>query len=189
MSLSLKRLRWPGLRNLLSALFAGAPGVVAPEIEHGLAEVLDDVAAIEIDVFHHRPAIVAIEDDMFVFPWRTAAFDDDPDRVRRADGRVRDARRNEKRLSLANQVIHDPVALPDADFDVAFELKKIFLRIDQMKVVPGIWALDHHDEKVATIVKVTVTDRWLEEMAVFLDPAFEIYGRLDRGCRVAGWFW
>jgi len=173
----------------MPALLAGAPGVVVPEIEHGLAEVLDDIAAIEIDVFHDRPAIVTVEDDMFVFPRRTAAFDDDPNRVRRTNGRVRDVRRNKKRFPLVNQVIHDLVVLPDADFDVAFELIKIFLGIDQMKVVPGVWPLDHHDEKVAAIVKVTVADRWFEEMAVFLDPAIEIDGRLDGRCRVAGWFW
>ena len=43
------------------ALLAGAAGVVVPEVEHGLAEMLDDVAAIEVDVLDQRSAIVAVE--------------------------------------------------------------------------------------------------------------------------------
>lgn len=189
MSLSLERLRRSRLFDFLAAVFAGSAFVVVPEIEHGLAKVLNDVAAIEIDVFHHSPALVAIEDDMFVFPRRTAAFDDDADRVRWTDGCVWDVRRNEKRFSLVNQVILDLVALPDADLDVAFELIKILFRIDQMKVVSGVWTLDDHDEKVAAIVEVAVTYRGLEEMAVLLDPAFEVDGWLNGGGGVAGRFW
>ena len=173
----------------MPALLAGAPGVVVPKVEHGLAKVLNDISAIKIDVFHQGPAIVAVEYDVFVFAWWTATFDDNADRVRRADGGVRDIRRNEKRFSFVNQVIDDPVPLPDADFDVAFELKKIFFRIDQVKVISSVWALDHHDEKVPAVVKISVADRGLEEMAVFLDPAFEIDRRLHGDCRGAGCFW
>ena len=177
------------LFDLLAAVLTGAPRVVVPEIEHGLAEMLHDVAAIEIDVFHQRPALIAVEDDMLMFPRGTPAFHDDANRVRRANRGVDDVRRNEESFPLPNQVINNAVSLPDADFDVALELVKIFLRIDLVKVVPGVWAFDHHDEKIPAIVKVTVADRRLEEVAVFLDPAFEIDGRLDGRCRVAGWFW
>jgi hypothetical protein len=173
----------------MPALLAGTPGVIVPEIEHGLAKVLNDISAIEIDVFDQGPAMIAVENDVFVFARGTAAFDNDADRVWWANGRVRDVRWNEKRLPLAHKVIDDPVLLSDTNFDVAFKLKKVFLRIDQVKVVSGVWPLDHHDEKVPAVVKVTVAHRGLEEMAVFLDPAFQIDGRLDGGCCVAGCFW
>jgi hypothetical protein len=48
----LKRLDWLGLFHLGAALFAGAPRIVVPEIEHGLAEMLDDIAAVKMNVFH-----------------------------------------------------------------------------------------------------------------------------------------
>ena len=173
----------------MPALLAGAPGVVVPKIDHGLAEVLDDIAAIEIDVFHHRPAIVAVEDDMFVFPRRPAPFDDDSDRVRRTHGGVRNVRRNEERFPFPNQVVDDLVALSDADFDVAFELVKIFLRIDLVKIIPRVRTFDHHDEKVAAIVEVKVADGRLEELAVGFNPVVNVNRRQDfSGCARADLF-
>ena len=50
--LHLKTVYWLGLRDLVPALLARAPRIVVPEIEHRLAEMLHDVAAIEVDVFH-----------------------------------------------------------------------------------------------------------------------------------------
>ena len=38
--------------DFLAALFAGTARIVAPEIEHRLAEMLNDVRAVEMDVFH-----------------------------------------------------------------------------------------------------------------------------------------
>jgi len=43
------RLRFFDLR---AALIAGTPLIVIPEIEHGLAEVLNDICAVEMNVFH-----------------------------------------------------------------------------------------------------------------------------------------
>jgi hypothetical protein len=48
----LKRFYRLRLRDFSAALLAGAPRIVVPKIEHRLAEVFDDVAAVEIDVFH-----------------------------------------------------------------------------------------------------------------------------------------
>ena len=48
----LKRLGWSRLFDFRAAVLTGSPRVVTPEIEHGLAKVLDDIATVEIDVFH-----------------------------------------------------------------------------------------------------------------------------------------
>ena len=45
----LDRLR---LRDFPAAFLASATRIIAPEIEHRLAEMLDNIAAVEIDVFH-----------------------------------------------------------------------------------------------------------------------------------------
>ena len=80
-------------------------------------------------------------------------------------------------------MIDDPVAFADAHFDVAFQLVKIFFRIDEMKIVPRVRALDHHHEKIAPIVKITVAHRRLEQVAVLFDPVLQIDRRLHGGRR------
>ena len=67
-------------------------------------------------------------------------------------------------------MIDDLFAFADAHFDVAFQLIKIFLRIDLVKIVPRVRALDHHDEKIAAVVEVLIAHRRFEFVAVFFDP-------------------
>ena len=165
----------------MPAILAGSPLVVVPEIEHGLAEMLDDIAAIEIDVFDKRAAVVAVKNYVLVLAGRPASFDDDAHGVGRANRRVRDVRRNEERLPFPHEMIDDPVAFPDPDFDVAFKLIKIFFGIDEMKIVPRIWPLDHHDEEVAAIVEIAITNRRLEEIAVGFDPIVDVDRRQHLG--------
>jgi len=134
--------------------------------------MLDDVGAVEIDVFDQRPAIFTIENDVLVFSGRATSLDHNADRVRGTDRRMRNIRRNEEGFAFAHEVIDDAVAFADAHFDVAFELIKIFFRIDQMKIVPGIRALDHHHKKIAPVVKITVADRRFKSFPVLFDPLF-----------------
>ena len=49
---ALQRFHWRRFLNLLTALLAGTARIVIPEIEHRLAEVLNDICAVEMDVFH-----------------------------------------------------------------------------------------------------------------------------------------
>ena len=70
---------------------------LCPEIEHRLAEVLDDVRAIEVDIFHQRSAIFAIEDDVFFFSRWSPPLDHHADRVRRPLGGMRNIWRNKER--------------------------------------------------------------------------------------------
>ena len=179
MSLSSERLDWLGLGDFRAAVFAGAARVVVPEIEHGLAEMVNDIGAIEIDVFHDRAAFFAVENDVLVLAGRASPLDHDADRIRRTDRSVRDVRRDEEGLAFAHEVIDDAVAFADADFDVALELVKIFLGIDQVKIIPGVRPFDDHDEKVAAIVEVAIADRWFEQLAVRFDPVIQVYRGLD----------
>ena len=165
----------------MAAVFAGASLVVVPEIEHGLAEMIDDIVAIEIDVFHERAAVVAIKNDVLVFAGRTPAFDDDADGIGRANRRVRNVWGNEKRFSFADQMIDDPIAFADANLDVAFELIKIFLGIDEVKIVPRVRAFDDHHEKVAAVIEITVAHRRLELFSILFDPVVQINRRLHGG--------
>ena len=116
---------------------------------------------------------------MLLLTGRAAALDDDTQRIRRPDRRVRNIRRNEKCFPLAHEMIHDPIAFADAHFDVALELVEIFFGIDQMKIVPCVWSGDHHHEKITAIVEITVADRRLEQMPVLFDPVGEIDRRLN----------
>ena len=76
--------------------------------------MLDDVAAVEINVLHQRPAIVAVEDYVFPLARRTATFDHHAQRIRRSHWRVRNIWRNEECFAFAHDVIHDPIAFADA---------------------------------------------------------------------------
>ena len=94
---------------------------------------------------------------------------------------MRNIWRDEERLPFAHEVIDDPFAFPDAHFDVAFQLIEILFRIDEMKIVPRVRALDDHDEKVAPIIKITVAHRRLKEVAILFDPIVQIDRRLHGG--------
>ena len=122
---------------------------------------------------------------MFLFAGRPAPLHDDADGIGRAHRRVRHVRRDEESFAFADEMIDDFVAFADAHFDIALELVKIFFRIDEMKIVPRVWAFDDHDEKVAAVVEVTVTDRRLEQLAVCLDPLVEVDRRQHLGRRAA----
>jgi hypothetical protein len=185
MSLSSERLDRLGLGNFGAAVLAGAPGIVVPKVEHRLAEMLDDIAAIEIDVFDERATFIAIKDDVLMLVGGPAALDDDADGIRRTDWRMRHIRRDKERLTFADEVIDDLLPFPDSDFDVSLELIKIFFGIDQVKIVPRIRAFDDHDKEIAPVVEVTVADRRLKQVPVCFNPFREI----DRGlhlCRCAG---
>src|SRR4051794_21737985 len=104
MSLSLERLHRLGLGDHGAAVLAGTPRVVVPEIQHGLAEVVNDIGAIEVDIFDKGAAIVAIKNDVLVLAGGSATLDDNANRIGWTDWRVRDVRWNEEGLALADEV-------------------------------------------------------------------------------------
>src|SRR5207248_4754930 len=134
--------------------------------------MLDDIRAIVMDIFHQGPTVLAIIDYVLVSSRWAASLDYDTNRIRRSLRRMRNVRGNEERLALVHDVIDNAVALADAHLNVALELVEIFLRIDQMKIIPRIWSLDDHDKKIPSIVKVTIAHRRLELFSVFFDPSF-----------------
>src|SRR5437773_6116335 len=147
--------------------------------------MLDDIGAVEVNIFDQRPAVLAVEDDVFFLSRRATTLDHDADRVRRSLGRMRNIWRNEKRFAFVHNVIDDAIAFANAHFDVALELIEILLRIDQMKIVSRVRTLDDHHEKIAPVIEITVAYRWLEKMAVLCDPVFEINRLLHCGCGAA----
>src|ERR1700720_1654255 len=118
--------------------------------------MLDDIAAIEINVFYQRAAIIAVENHVFMLSRWTATFDDNAQGVRRTDWSMRNIWRDEERFAFADQMIDDVIALADAHFNIALQLVEVFFRIDQMKIVPRVGAGDNHDEKIASVVEITI---------------------------------
>lgn len=143
--------------------------------------MLDDVAAVEIDVFNERATVVAIENHMFVLARRPTPLDYHAQRVGRTHWRVRNIRRNEKRFALAHKMIDDAVAFTDPHFDIALQLVEILFRIDEMKIISRVRAFDDHHEKIAAIVEIAVAHGRLEQVAIFFDPLVQINRRLHRG--------
>jgi len=175
----LDRLR---LRDFPAAFLASATRIIAPEIEHRLAEMLDNIAAVEIDVFDQRAAIIAIKDDVLVLPGRAPPLHHNPNCIWWPDRRVRDFGRNKKSFPFAHEIIHDAIAFPDAHLDVAFELIKILFRVDEMKIVPRIRTFNHHHEEIAAIIQVAVAHRRLEFVAILLNPIHQVNCGLDHAC-------
>jgi hypothetical protein len=73
--LASKRLHRFGFRDLRPALFAGPALFVVPEVEHRLAESAHDIRTIEVDIFHERAAVFALEDHVLVLTRRAPPLD------------------------------------------------------------------------------------------------------------------
>jgi hypothetical protein len=181
MSLPLQGFHRLRLLDLFAALLAGPAHIIVPEIEHRFTEMLDDVLAVEMDVFYQCSAIFAVEDYVLFFSRRAAALDYDADCVWRALWRVRHVRRNKECLALVYDVINDAIVLADAHLDVALELVKVLFRIDHVKIISRIWPFDDHHEKITAIVQITVAHRRFELVGVLINPVFQINWRLHSG--------
>lgn len=151
----------------MTAIFASPARVVSPKITHRLTEVLNDVAAVEMDVFNQGAAVVTIKYDVLFFAGRPSSFHYDPNGVRWTHRSMWHVRWNKKRLTFPHQMVDDSIPFPDPDLDVALYLIKVFLRIDQVEIVPGIRPLDHHDKEVAAIIEILIADRRFELVSVF----------------------
>ena len=169
------------LFDFFAAVLAGAPGVIVPKVEHRLAEVLNDIGAIKMDVFHQRLAMLAVKDDMLGHALGPAFLHHHAQRIGWTHGRVGHIWWNEKGFTLTHEMINDVIAFADPDLDVPLELVKKFLRINLVEVVSRVRSLDDHDEEVAPVIKIAVADRRLEEMTVLFDPLVQVEGRLHRG--------
>ena len=169
--------------HFLTALLAGPARIIAPEFEHCLAKMVDDVFAIEVDVFHQCSTIFAVEDDVFFFARRPAPLHNQANGVWRSLGRVRHIRRNEKRFALADNVINDAVAFADSHLNVAFELIEVLFRINEVKIIPRVGAFNDHHKKIAAVVKIPVAYGRLEFVSILFNPLLYVNRRLHSGHR------
>lgn len=170
----LKRLYRSGLLYLFSTALAGPSGIVTPEIEHGLAEMLDDIGAIEMNVFDEGATVVAIENDVLLLARGTTALDYHAQSIGRPLRRMWDIGRNKKGFTFTDQVIDDAIRFANPDFDIAFKLVKIFFRIDQMKIVSGIRPGDDHNKEIPAVVKVPIANRRFKQLPILLDPILQV---------------
>src|SRR5437762_2633964 len=83
--------------------------VIIPEIQHRLAEMLDDVRAVEVNIFNERTTVFAVEDDVFFFSRRAAPLDYDADRVSWTLRRVRNVWRDEECFPFFDDMIDNAV--------------------------------------------------------------------------------
>src|SRR5215831_18544023 len=118
------------LLNLCSTSLAGTARIVLPKIEHRSAEMLNDVRAIKMNVLYQRPAVFAVENDVFFLSGRTTSLDHDTDRVRRPLRRMRHIRRDKEGFAFFDDVIHEPVAFVSAHLNIPLQLIEVLLRID-----------------------------------------------------------
>src|SRR5262249_15162078 len=167
--------------HFLTTFLAGPPRIIAPEFEHCLAKMVDDVFAIEVNVFHQCSTVFTVENYMLLFTGRTAPLYNQPNRVWRALGRVRHIGRNEKRFALADNVVNDAVAFADTHFNVPFELIEVLLRINEMEIVPRVGALDDHHKKITAVIKIPVAHRRFKFLGVLFDPLLYINWRMHSG--------
>src|SRR6476646_7286581 len=164
--------------HFLTALLAGPARIIAPEFEHCLAKMVDDVFAIEVDVFHQCSTIFAVENYMLLFARRPAALYNHPNRVRRALRRMRHVWRNEKRFALTDNVINDAIAFADPHLNVAFQLIEVLFRINEMKIVPRIGTFDDHHKKIAAVIKISVAYWRFKFSSILFNPLLYINRRL-----------
>jgi hypothetical protein len=143
--------------------------------------MLNDVHAIEMNVFHQRATIFTVENNMFFLARRATTLHYYADGIRRTLRGMRNVWRNEKRFALTHNMIDNAIAFANSHFNIALELIEILLRVDAMKIIPRIRPFDNHDEKIAPVVQVTIAHRRLEFFPVLLDPVFEINRRSHSG--------
>jgi hypothetical protein len=167
--------------HFLTALFASPACIIAPEFEHCLAKMVDDVFAIEVHVFHQCSTTFTVENDVFLFTRRPAPFHDQANGVWRSLGRVRHIGRNEKRFALVDNVINDAIAFANTHLNVAFELIEILFRINQMKIVPRVGAFDDHHKKISAIIKIPVAYWRLKFLSILFNPLLYVDRRLHSG--------
>jgi hypothetical protein len=143
--------------------------------------MLDDIGTVKVKILHERSTVITVEDNMLLFSRWTAALDHYADGIWWPLGRMRHVGRDEEGFAFVDNVIYDLVALPNAYLDVAFELIEILLRIYKMKIVARVWTSDDHDEEIASVIKIAIAHRRLEEVPIFFNPTVQINRRSNRG--------
>ena len=103
-------------------------------------------------------------------------LDDQADRVRRPLRRVRHVGRQQEDVALLDRDVARLAVLDDLQDDVALDLVEQFLAGVDVVIGAGVRPADDHDQELAVAPDRLVADRRLEQVAVFVDPAFRLNG-------------
>ncbi len=114
-----------------------------------MAEVFNDVAAIKLHVVYQLTTLLTIKDEMLGFTSGSISLDNDTNRVRATDWRVKYIWWNEKSLALTyDEVFYRFIILANANDDIALHLIEVLLRVRDMKVITSAGAANDNDEDV-----------------------------------------
>ena len=172
-------LRRGGNRGLhhRAALLTGPLRLVGPEGFHHRLELFSQVHQLKTGVEDDLPAALAKPAKVVVLALFTAAFDDQPNRIGGTLGRMRDTGGEQEHLALFDRDLLDLAVFDDSNNDISLDLVEEFLAVFDVKILPGIRASDRHDQKLGILPDHLVPDRGFEEIAVFVDPAFQVNWR------------
>jgi hypothetical protein len=139
-------------------------------------QVSHHVLNLDLDAMHLRTAFEAIPLES-VERVRPCRLDHQADRalLRPLRG-VRDARRQQEDLALADRHVVDLPGVDHLEHHVALELVEELLHRIDMKVRALVRSADDLHRHVAVLEHFLVADRRLEQVLVLLDPALEIEG-------------
>src|SRR5947199_7944881 len=84
------------------------------------------------------------------------------------------ARRKQENVSRADRDVPMFAVVDDLQGHVTLELVEKFLAHVDVIVLSRIRAADDHHDEVTIFPNYLISDRWLEQMPVFIDPALEI---------------
>lgn len=167
----------PGLSRRLhyrSAFFACSQAQVSVKFGKYALELRRYILKLEVFLVKFRIAVFAEPEQAVEFAYPTLAFDDEADGVCSADRIVRNTRRKEEHLAFPDRHLDRFAVLLYLHFDVAFELVKKLLAFVPVIVFPRIRSADDHHDKIVVVINTLIPDRRLEQMAMVVDPFFEI---------------
>src|SRR2546421_7569112 len=140
----------------------------------GGLEVLLDVADVHRDLVQLRVALRAEPDEGLRLPGLALDLDDETPRVGRAGRRRRREGRHQQEPALADDLGRASALLHVFQDHVALEHVEDLVGGIDVEVSARIRAADDHRRELRVFPDDLVADRWLEGMAVVLDPPPEV---------------
>lgn len=111
-------------------------------------------------------------------------FDDEADGIGFALRRMRNFSGQEENFTFLDGDVDRLAVFDEAQHHVTFQLVEELLRFIVVKIGPRIGSAHDHDDKVVGFRPYRlVSDGWLEQVAIFVDPIFEAEGREFRHIR------
>ncbi len=109
-----------------------------------------------------------------------AGFDHDSDRACRSSGRVQRLGRQQKNIAFVDDDVNDFFILDRSERDGSLHLEEQFLAFIVVKVTPRVGTTHHHDNQIISgFVNAFVPNGWLEQIAIVVDPGFDVEGLFD----------